>query len=308
MIQSRDIQTLRKRDGSRQTYTSSKVVRHLKELASITPPLSQIDVENISNRVQDTLSANMSTSDLSDYVSEVCAALTVTHWQYGSLGGRVAISKLHRGTPNSFVECVMALQHVLNSNFVECCQRHADTFNDMIVHERDFQYDIMGVRTLQRSYLLKSQGIIVERPQYMLMRVAVALHGDDIESVRETYEATSKLLYTHATPTLFHAGLQQQQMASCFLMTMTEDSIEGIFETLKRCAKISKGAGGIGLSVSNIRGTGSPIMGTNGVSNGLSPMLRVFNDTARYVDQGAVNERDLLPCSSNHITLISLTF
>ena len=228
----------------------------------------------------------MTTSDLSDYVSEVCAALTVTHWQYGALGGRVAISKLHRGTPNTFVECVMALKHVLSPAFVERCEKHADVLNDMIVHERDFQYDIMGVRTLQRSYLLKSQNVIVERPQYMLMRVAVALHGDDIDSIRETYEATSMLQYTHATPTLFHAGLPQQQMASCFLMTMTEDSIDGIFETLKRSAKISKGAGGIGLSVSNIRAAGSPILGTNGVSNGLAPMLRVFNDTARYVDQG----------------------
>lgn len=286
MIRAQDIPSLRKRDGTRQPYTASKVARHLKDLASITPRLVEIQVENISSRVQDTMSANMSTSDLSDYLSEVCAALTVTHWQYGALGGRVAISKLHRGTPNTFIECVMALKHALSTEFVECCQKHADTLNDMIVHERDFQYDIMGIRTLQRSYLLKSQGVIVERPQYMLMRVAVALHRDDMDSVRETYEATSKLLYTHATPTLFHAGLPQQQMASCFLMTMTEDSIDGIFETLKRSAKISKGAGGIGLSVSNIRATGSPILGTNGISNGLAPMLRVFNDTARYVDQG----------------------
>tara|TARA_B110000858_G_scaffold172791_1_gene204163 strand:- start:31 stop:1953 length:1923 start_codon:yes stop_codon:yes gene_type:complete len=156
----------------------------------------------------------------------------------------------------------------------------------MIVHDRDYQYGIMGIRTLQRSYLLKKNGIIQERPQYMLMRVAVALHGDNMEKVRETYEATSKLQYTHATPTLFHSGLAKQQLASCFLMTMVDDSIEGIFETLKRCALISKSAGGIGLSCSNIRGKGSNIMGTNGVSNGISPMLRVFNDTARYVDQG----------------------
>lgn len=286
MIQTRDIPILRKRDGSRQSYTSSKVARHLKELASINPRLSEINIESISSRVEDTLSANMSTSDLSDYVSEVCAALTVTHWQYGALGGRVAISKLHRGTPNTFMECVMSLQHVLCPDFVACCQKNADALNNMIVHERDFQYNIMGVRTLQRSYLLKSQGVIVERPQYMLMRVAVALHKDNLQAIKETYDATSQQMYTHATPTLFHAGLRQQQMASCFLMTMTEDSIDGIFETLKRSAKISKGAGGIGLSVSNIRATGSPILGTNGVSNGLSPMLRVFNDTARYVDQG----------------------
>ena len=156
----------------------------------------------------------------------------------------------------------------------------------MIVNERDFQYDIMGIRTLQRSYLLRHQGIIVERPQYMLMRAAIALHKDNLDQVRETYEATSKLLYTHATPTLFHAGMRKQQLASCFLMSMTSDSIDGIFETLKRAALISKGAGGIGLSCSNVRAAGSAIKGTNGTSNGLTPMLRVFNDTARYVDQG----------------------
>jgi ribonucleoside-diphosphate reductase alpha subunit len=228
----------------------------------------------------------MSTVELAEHVAEVCASLTVRHWQYGALGGRVAVSMIHRQTPQTFVECVLQLRDTLSVEFVETCLRNKETFNDMIVDERDFQYDIMGIRTLQRSYLLKAQGVVVERPQYMLLRVAVALHGDDIVMVRKTYEATSKLLYTHATPTLFHAGLEKQQLASCFLMTMVDDSIEGIFETLKRCALISKGAGGIGLSISNVRGSGSPILGTNGVSNGLTPMLRVFNDTARYVDQG----------------------
>jgi len=224
--------------------------------------------------------------ELAEHVAEVCASLTVRHWQYGALGGRVVVSMIHRQTPQTFVECVLQLRDTLSVEFVETCLRNKETFNDMIVDERDFQYDIMGIRTLQRSYLLKAHGVVVERPQYMLLRVAVALHGDDIVMVRKTYEATSKLLYTHATPTLFHAGLEKQQLASCFLMTMVDDSIEGIFETLKRCALISKGAGGIGLSISNVRGSGSPILGTNGVSNGLTPMLRVFNDTARYVDQG----------------------
>jgi len=273
-----------KRSGKRQSYATGKVERFLNDLARKRPFLSDISTKEISGRA--TLGSNMSTVDLADHLAEVCAALTVRHWQYGYLGGRIVMSMLHRQTPNTFTESVCQLQEALAPDFVACCVRNQQTFNDMIQSERDFQYNIMGIRTLQRSYLLKRNGIIVERPQYMLMRVAVALHGDNIEMVRQTYEATSKLLYTHATPTLFHAGMRKQQLASCFLMTMTDDSIEGIFETLKRCALISKGAGGIGLSCSNIRASGSGIAGTNGTSNGLSPMLRVFNDTARYVDQG----------------------
>ena len=273
-----------KRSGKRQKYTNNKIERYLNELASKRPILNEISPKDVCNRI--TLAQDMTTVALADHIAEVCAALTVRHWQYGILGGRAVVAMLHRQTPNTFTEAVCALEHILDPKFVACCQRNQATFNDMIVDDRDFQYDIMGLRTLQRSYLLKVHNIIIERPQYMLMRVAVALHGDDIEQVRATYEATSKLLYTHATPTLFHAGMKKQQLASCFLMTMTDDSIEGIFETLKRCALISKGAGGIGLSCSNIRGAGTPIQGTNGTSNGLTPMLRVYNDTARYVDQG----------------------
>ena len=273
-----------KRSGKRQKFTNNKVERYLNELAHKRPVLDEISTKEIMNRA--VLSKNMSTTDLAEHIAEVCAALTVRHWQYARLGGRIVISMLHKQTPSTFLECIRTLENVLAPEFVEICIRNASILNDMICHERDFQYDIMGVRTLQRSYLLKVQNIIVERPQYMLMRVAVALHGNNMEMVKKTYEATSQLLYTHATPTLFHAGMKKQQLASCFLMTMTEDSIDGIFETLKRCAKISKGAGGIGLSCSNIRASGSEIKGTNGISNGLAPMLRVFNDTARYVDQG----------------------
>ena len=273
-----------KRNGSRQKFHTTKQVDFLSCLSSKRPPLKHIDTRLISNML--TLGPNMNTVSLANHVAEVCASLTVRHWEYGALGGRVVVSMLHRQTPPTFIESVLLLKSTLSAEFVECCHRNAEQLNAMIVHSRDFQYDIMGIRTLQRSYLLKVQNVIVERPQYMLMRVAVALHGDNLEMVSKTYEATSKMLYTHATPTLFHAGLAKQQLASCFLMTMTHDSIEGIYETLKRCALISKGAGGIGLSISNIRGAGSAIVGTNGVSNGLAPMLRVFNDTARYVDQG----------------------
>ena len=277
---------LKKRDGLKQTYSARKIEHFLTELTKKRPFLHDISVISVSNRIQESLSTGMTTQDLAVYIAEVCAALTVNHWQYSHLGGRIMVSMLHRNTPTTFVECMKMLQNILSPSFVATCEKNAVELNAMIVHERDYQYDMMGFKTLERSYLLKKEGIIVERPQYMLMRVAVALHGDNMEAVRQTYEATSLKQYTHATPTLFHAGLAKQQLASCFLMTMVDDSIEGIFETLKRCALISKGAGGIGLSVGNVRGGGSAINGTNGVSNGLAPMLRVFNDTARYVDQG----------------------
>jgi len=273
-----------KRSGKRQKFTNNKVERYLKELAAIRPKLSHVDTSNVSERT--TLSSDMTTVALAEHVAEVCAAMTVRHWEYGSLGGRAVVATLHRQTPSTFTEAMLILEDILDPDFVRSCRKNQHVLNNMIVNERDFQYDIMGIRTLQRSYLLRHQGIIVERPQYMLMRVAIALHKDNLDQVRETYEATSKLLYTHATPTLFHAGMRKQQLASCFLMSMTSDSIDGIFETLKRAALISKGAGGIGLSCSNVRAAGSAIKGTNGTSNGLTPMLRVFNDTARYVDQG----------------------
>jgi len=275
-----------KRDGSKQNFAYNKARRFLASLAQRRPVCTDVSVDEICQRASGAMSSNMSTEALAAYLAEVCAALTVTHWQYGSMGGRVVVSMLHRSTPDTFTESVARLRATLSASFVMLVEKHGAALDDMIVHERDYQYNMMGIKTLERSYLLKAHGRIVERPQYMLLRVAVALHGEDLDAVRETYEATSRFQYTHATPTLFHAGLAKQQLASCFLMTMTDDSIDGIFETLKRCALISKGAGGIGLSISNIRAKGAAILGTNGVSNGLAPMLRVFNDTARYVDQG----------------------
>lgn len=273
-----------KRNGNSQKYHPPKQARYIDELRLIRPKLLHCSAQEVSRNVS--LGAEMTSVELANHIAEVCASLSVRHWEYSALGGRVVISMLHRQTPNTFVEAMAQLQGALSTEFVDICFKNQQALNDMICHERDFQYDIMGIRTLQRSYLLKKHDVVVERPQYMLMRVAVALHGNNMDMVQKTYNAMSKLEYTHATPTLFHAGLAKQQLASCFLMTMADDSIEGIFETLKRCALISKGAGGIGLSISNVRGSGAPILGTNGVSNGLTPMLRVFNDTARYVDQG----------------------
>lgn len=163
---------------------------------------------------------------------------------------------------------------------------HSDVLDSAIIHDRDFEYDYFGFKTLEKSYLFKVNGVIAERPQHMIMRVAIGIHGDDIPSVLETYNMMSERFFTHATPTLFNAGTPNPQMSSCFLLTMKEDSISGIYDTLKNCAVISKHAGGIGLAIHNIRASNSYIRGTNGTSNGIVPMLRVFNNTARYVDQG----------------------
>lgn len=164
--------------------------------------------------------------------------------------------------------------------------KHKDTLDAAVIHDRDFELDYFGFKTLEKSYLLKVDGKIAERPQHMLMRVSIGIHGDDIPRIIETYDLLSQRYFTHATPTLFNAGTPNAQMSSCFLMCMKEDSIDGIYDTLKNCAVISKYAGGIGMSISNIRASQSYIRGTNGTSNGIVPMLRVFNNTARYVDQG----------------------
>ena len=243
-----------KRNGKSQKYQPPKQARYIDQLRLIPPKLLHCSAQEVSKHVS--LGAEMTSIELANHIAEVCASLSVRHWEYSALGGRVVISMLHRQTPKTFVEAMAQLQGTLSDDFINICLKNQQTLNDMICHDRDFQYDIMGIRTLQRSYLLKKHDVIVERPQYMLMRVAVALHGNNMDMVQKTYDAMSKLEYTHATPTLFHAGLAKQQLASCFLMTMTDDSIDGIFETLKRCALISKGAGGIGLSISNIRGSG----------------------------------------------------
>lgn len=223
--------------------------------------------------------------------------MTVTHPDYATLAARIAVSNLHKQTKKQFSSVISDLYHYVNpknhkaspmisKETYECIMRHADELNSAIVYERDFNYQYFGFKTLERSYLLKMGKQVVERPQHLLMRVAVGIHGDDIEKAIETYNLMSQKYFTHASPTLFNAGTPNPQLASCFLIDMKEDSIEGIYDTLKTCAMISKTAGGVGLNVHCIRATGSFIAGTNGTSNGLIPMLRVFNNTARYVDQG----------------------
>jgi ribonucleoside-diphosphate reductase alpha chain len=239
----------------------------------------------------------VTTSELDNLAAETAASMTISHPDYAQLAARIAISNLHKNTNKSFSETMKEMYFYVNprtnqkapllsDEVHEAIQANAEFLNSHIIYNRDFNYDYFGFKTLERSYLLKINGKIVERPQHMLMRVAVGIHLNDMESVIETYDLMSKKFFTHATPTLFNAGTPKPQMSSCFLLTMKDDSIDGIYDTLKQTAKISQSAGGIGLSIHNVRATGSYIRGTNGTSNGIVPMLRVFNDTARYVDQG----------------------
>src|ERR1700743_3642176 len=229
--------------------------------------------------------------------AETAAYMTVTPPDYAILAARIAVSNLHKQTKKQFSAVVSDLYHYVNprnnklspmigKTTYDIVMKYADELNSAIVYDRDFNYQYFGFKTLERSYLLRISGKVAERPQHMIMRVAVGIHGDDIERAIETYNLMSNKYFTHASPTLFNAGTPQPQMSSCFLVDMKADSIEGIYDTLKTCAMISKTAGGIGLNVHRIRATGSYISGTNGTSNGLIPMLRVFNNTARYVDQG----------------------
>ena len=223
--------------------------------------------------------------------------MTTTHPDYAKLAARIAVSNLHKNTKKSFSETMDDLYFYVNprtgkkaplldDEVYKIIKDNAEKLDSTIIYNRDFGYDFFGFKTLERSYLLKLNGQIVERPQHMLMRVSIGIHKTDLDAAIETYELMSKRYFTHATPTLFNAGTPKPQMSSCFLLQMQDDSIDGIYDTLKQTAKISQSAGGVGLSIHNIRATGSYIRGTNGTSNGIVPMLKVFNDTARYVDQG----------------------
>lgn len=236
-------------------------------------------------------------SNLYLQAAETAAYMTVTHPDYAILAARIAVSNLHKQTKKQFSSVIDDLYHYINpknnkeapmisQKTYETVMKHAEELNSAIVYDRDFNYQYFGFKTLERSYLLRLNGKVAERPQQMIMRVAVGIHDNDIEKVIESYNLMSQKYFTHASPTLFNAGTPQPQLASCFLIDMKEDSIEGIYDTLKTCALISKTAGGIGLNIHRIRAEGSYISGTNGSSNGIVPMLRVFNNTARYVDQG----------------------
>ena len=239
----------------------------------------------------------MRTTELDNLAAETAAYMTTIHPDYAILASRIAVSNLHKETDDTFSDAIFCLFHNVNEvtgkpqslvakSLYDFVMANKERINAAIDNSRDFDYQYFGFKTLERSYLLRINGKVVERPQYLIMRVALGIHGADIDSAIETYDLMSKRMFTHASPTLFNAGTPQPQLSSCFLIAMTADSIVGIYDTLKTCALISKSAGGIGLHIHNIRATGSYIAGTGGYSNGIVPMLRVFNMTARYVDQG----------------------
>jgi len=285
-----------KRDGRRESVKFDKITARIERLC-YGLDLNFINPIIVAQRVIDGLYDGVTTEELDHLAAETAASFTTKHPDYAILAARIAVSNLHKKTSKSFSNTMKRLYTyidpktgenapLLSKETYEFIRNHAAQLDSTIIYDRDYGYDYFGFKTLEKSYLLKLDGKIAERPQHMLMRVACGIHADDIEAAVETYHLLSEKWFTHATPTLFNAGTPKPQLSSCFLLTMKDDSISGIYETLQQCAKISQSAGGIGLSIHNIRATGSYIKGTNGTSNGIIPMLRVFNDTARYVDQG----------------------
>ncbi|WP_129718015.1 ribonucleoside-diphosphate reductase subunit alpha [Pedobacter sp. SYP-B3415] len=285
-----------KRDGRKEAVQFDKITARIQKLCySLNPEL--VDPIDVAKKVIEGLYDGVTTSELDNLAAETAASLTTKHPDYALLASRIAVSNLHKNTIKSFSGTMKMLYEYVDpkakkeapliaDDVWEIIEKNADILDSSIIYDRDFGFDYFGFKTLEKSYLLKVNGQIVERPQHLFMRVSVGIHKEDIESAIKTYHLMSERWFTHATPTLFNAGTPKPQMSSCFLLTMQDDSIDGIYDTLKQTAKISQSAGGIGLSIHNIRATGSYIGGTNGTSNGIIPMLRVFNDTARYVDQG----------------------
>ncbi len=284
-----------KRDGKKEPVMFDKITARVKKMCYGLNKI--VDPVKVAMRVIEGLYDGVTTSELDSLAAEVAATMTTAHPDYAKLAARIAVSNLHKNTKKSFSETMVDLYTYVNprtgkkapllsDEVYNIIADNAEKLDSTIIYSRDFNYDFFGFKTLERSYLLKLNGNIVERPQHMLMRVSIGIHLNDIDEAIATYELMSKKFFTHATPTLFNAGTPKPQMSSCFLLQMQDDSIDGIYDTLKQTAKISQSAGGIGLSIHNVRATGSYIRGTNGTSNGIVPMLKVFNDTARYVDQG----------------------
>lgn len=285
-----------KRSGKLEAVSFDKVTARIKKLCY---GLNETYVEplEIAKKVIQGLFDGVATTELDNLAAETAASMAIKHPDYAILAARIAVSNLHKNTYKSFSQSMELLYNyidpktntkanLISDETIDVIRKNADALDSAILYDRDFYFDYFGFKTLERSYLLRAKGKVVERPQHMLMRAAVGIHGSDIEAAIETYSLMSDKWFVHATPTLFNAGTPKPQLSSCFLLSMTEDSISGIFETLSRCAKISQSAGGIGLSIHNVRAQGSYIKGTGGTSNGIIPMLKVFNDTARYVDQG----------------------
>ena len=284
-----------KRDGRKEPMMFDKITARVRKLCYGLNEL--VDPVKVAMRVIEGLYDGVTTSELDNLAAEIAATMTTAHPDYARLAARISVSNLHKNTKKSFSEVMEDLYTYVNprtgkkapllsDEVYEVIKNNKEKLDSTIIYNRDFGYDYFGFKTLERSYLLKLNGVIAERPQHMLMRVSIGIHLNDLDAAIETYELMSKKYFTHATPTLFNSGTPKPQMSSCFLLTMKEDSIDGIYDTLKQTAKISQSAGGIGLAIHNVRATGSYIAGTNGTSNGIVPMLQVFNDTARYVDQG----------------------
>jgi ribonucleoside-diphosphate reductase alpha chain len=285
-----------KRDGKQESVKFDKITARIEKLCyGLNPAL--VDPVDVAKKVIEGLFDGVTTSELDNLAAETAASLTTKHPDYALLASRIAVSNLHKNTIKSFSETMKLLYYyvdnkngknasLLADDVWQIIEKNAEELDSSIIYDRDFGFDYFGFKTLEKSYLLKLDGKIAERPQHLFMRVSIGIHKEDIASAIKTYNLMSERWFTHATPTLFNAGTPKPQMSSCFLLTMKDDSIDGIYDTLKQTAKISQSAGGIGLSIHNVRATGSYISGTNGTSNGIIPMLRVFNDTARYVDQG----------------------
>ncbi|RKP16546.1 hypothetical protein ROZALSC1DRAFT_31533, partial [Rozella allomycis CSF55] len=285
-----------KRDGRREKVAFDKITARISKLC-YGLDTNYVDACEIAQKVVSGIYQGVTTVELDNLAAETAAYLTTKHPDYALLAARIAVSNLHKETTKVFSAVIEQLYNYVNPKngkhspmvsqaTYDIIMKNADRLNSVIIYDRDFNYNYFGFKTLERSYLLKIGGRPAERPQHMLMRVSVGIHGEDIDAAIETYNLLSEKFFTHASPTLFNAGTPRPQLSSCFLLTMKDDSIEGIYDTLKQCAMISKTAGGIGLNVHCIRAAGSYIAGTNGYSNGLIPMLRVYNNTARYVDQG----------------------
>jgi len=285
-----------KRSGKSEAVSFDKITARIKKLC-YGLNAEFVDPIEVAKKVILGLYNGVTTTELDNLAAETAASYTTIHPEYALLAARIAVSNLHKNTDKSFSRTMEGLYdyldpktgqraNLISDELIQVIRRHGEVIDSALIYDRDYAFDYFGFKTLERSYLLRMDGKIVERPQHLIMRTALGIHGNDIAAALETYNLMSEKWFIHATPTLFNAGTPKPQLSSCFLLTMTDDSISGIFETLTRCAKISQSAGGIGLSIHNIRAKGSYIKGTGGTSNGIIPMLKVFNDTARYVDQG----------------------
>ena len=277
-----------KRNNTYEDISFDKILKRVKTLGA--KEEIQVNYTQLCLKVIDQLYDGIPTTKIDELTAEQCASMNTIHPNYGRIAALIIVSNHYKNTPGTLKEVVERLyneeQQLLSNKFYTNVQENHEIYEKMIDYDRDYLVDYFGFKTLERAYLMRDKGTVVERPQHMWIRVAIAIHGDNFELVKETYDMMSKLVFTHATPTLYNAGITRPQLSSCYLIAMEHDSIEGIFSTLADCAQISKWAGGIGLHIHNVRCTGSHIKGTNGTSNGIVPMLRVFNNTARYVDQG----------------------